>query len=163
MNGHLAAIFTMMCCITLIDSIFLYITCNVLANVKYFYSIGCVLGILGVVTGPFGGQTANFAFDPLDKKNINLWLWPLLNIKGVVSKCHRGFLRREAVRYLKLGVLTADSRLAGGWKVIKSHIIRGFIMVYGELTAIHIHARLLWTTLGHLDGNVQLLCHKSQL
>lgn len=68
MNGHLAAIFTMMCCITLIDSIFLYITCNVLANVKYFYSIGCVLGILGVVTGPFGGQTANFAFDPLDKK-----------------------------------------------------------------------------------------------
>ncbi len=143
--------------------IFQYIICNVLANVKdllllhrlRFMCTWCCYRAF---------WRADFAFDPLDNFFfIDLWLWPLLNIKGVVSKCHRGFLRREAVRYLKLGVLTADSRLAGGWKVIKSHIIRGVIMVCGELTAILIHARLKWTTLGHLGSNVQLLCHKSQL
>lgn len=53
-----------------------------------------------------------------------------------------GISPREAVRHLKLGVLTADGRLAGGWKVIKSLIIRGFIVVCAELTAIHIHALL---------------------
>lgn len=125
------------------------------------------LGLGGSITRPvvtlagrLSACNAEFAFDPLEKIYINSWPWPLLNIKGVVSKCHGGFLRREAVRCLKLGVLTADSRLVGGWKVIKSHIIRGFIG-FGRIDCDCI-CRTLWRRfIGHLGRNVQLLCHKS--